>query len=330
MKDINKRPKIIFLALLLAVIIVFIVVIGYLTLFKEDKSEIEDERRPLVLYSSLKSLQLEAIERYFETLYPEIDLICYSKGSGNVIQSVENEVRTGERKCDLIWCAEPHGYLELIENNMLSPIDVDYPDLPVFKDIDNSYMAIARLIKVSIAVNTNMYNDNDVPNSFENLLECKDLVLADPYSSGSSLYTISYLSSIYGWDYFRKLKENNIKIINGSSATVYHVMTGNAGVTISPDYIVNSALSLGGQIKSITPEDGHIMIPSPIAVVNGTDNMNDALTFINYILSDDGQRMLYSIDITPSRGEYSENTTTIFSLPSQSEALMKFDEIFLD
>lgn len=330
MKSINKKAKIILLVILLLTVAVTASVFGYRTLFKEDESGEEDERRTLVLYSSLKSQQLEEIEKYFEAIYPEIDLVCYSAGSGSVIQSVVNEVRTGERKCDLIWCAEPHGYMELIENNMLSKIEVDYPDLPRFENIDNPYMAIARLIKVSIAVNTNIYNDENCPESFEELQNCIDLALADPYSSGSSLYTVSELASLYGWEYFKKLKENGTKIVNGSSATVFQVMEGNAGVTIAPDYIVTSAVSRGGQMKIIKPEDGVIMIPSPIAVVNGTKNMEDALTFINYILSDDGQRMLYSVDITPSRGEYSENTTSIFSLPSQSEVLMKFDEIFLN
>lgn len=330
MKNVNKRTRIFALSTLLVVIVVVFFVVFYPALFKEDESEEPDERRPLVLYSSLKSLQLESIEKYFEALYPEIDLVTYSSGSGSVIQSVENEVRTGERKCDIVWCAEPHGYIELMENNMLAPINIDYPDLPKFENIDNSYMAIARFIKVSIDVNTTIYNDDDAPGSFIDLLECTDLALADPYSSGSALYTVSYLASLYGWDYLEKLKDNGLEIVNGSSATVYQVKEGNAGVTVAPDYIVKNAFSLGGQIKSIDPEEGSIMIPSPIAVVNGTENMEDALTFINYILSDDGQRMLYSIDITPSRGKYSENTTSVFVIPSQNEALMKFDEIFLN
>ncbi len=330
MKEISRKKAVVISVLAAFLIIAALVLFLFiLPVFTSNRENEESGKRTLTLYSSLKSAQLEKIENHFERLYPEIDLVFYSSGTGNIIQLVEAADRNGEAGCDVIWCAEPYGYLSLIEKGILAPMDLSsYPDLPLFETGGNM-MAPARLINVGIAVNTTIYDDWNAPRSFLDLAECSSLVIPDPYSSGTSLYTVTVLAEKYGWSYFSELKENGAAVVNGSSASLYAVGTGRYGVTIAPEYLVLSMEAMGMPLKYITPSDITVTIPSPLALVNGCANPRDAETFISFILSDSGQAFLYSIDIMPSRGSYASPGTLTFHIPDEENTLSSFDRIFI-
>lgn len=331
MKEISRKNAVV-ISVLSAFLIIAALVIFFLILpvFTSNGETGENRKRTLTLYSSLKSAQLEKIEKYFERLYPEIDLVFYSSGTGSIIQLVEEENRNGEAVCDVIWCAEPYGYLSLIGKGILAPMDLSsYPDLPLFETGGGNMMAPARLINVGIAVNTTIYDDENAPRSFLDLKECSDAVIPDPYSSGTSLYTVTVLAVEYGWSYFSDLMENGATVVNGSSASLYAVGTGQYGVTIAPEYLVLSMEAMGMPLKYIAPSDITVTIPSPIALVSGCPNPSDAETFISFILSDSGQAFLYSIDIMPSRGSYASPGTMTFHIPDEENTIPSFDRIFV-
>lgn len=331
MKEISRRKAVVISVLAAFLIIAALVLFFFiLPVFTSHRENEESGKRTLTLYSSLKSAQLEKIESYFERLYPEIDLVFYSSGTGNIIQLLEEANRNGERGCDVIWCAEPYGYLSLIEKGILAPMNLSsYPDLPLFDAGGGNMMAPARLINVGIAVNTTIYDDENAPRSFLDLRECSSLVIPDPYSSGTSLYTVTVLAKEYGWSYFSDLKENGAAVVNGSSASLYAVGTGRYGVTIAPEYLVLSMEAMGMPLKYIAPSDITVTIPSPLASVSGCPNPGDAETFISFILSDSGQAFLYSIDIMPSRGSYASPGTLLFHIPDEENTISSFDRIFI-
>ena len=331
MKGTNRKSLIIISVISGAVVLAgVILLVLYFLALKTPKEENTVSKRRVTLYSSLKTSQLEKIESHYEKINPDIDLVFYSSGSSSLIQLVEEENRMGNAVCDVLWCAEPYGYLSLIEKKILMPLDLPaYPDLPHFDTDGEECMAVARLISVGLAVNTSVYGEN-APRTFAELQECSDVVIPDPYSSGSSLYTVTVLAEEYGWAYFTALRENGAEVVNGSSASLYRVCDGNGGVTIAPEYLVLSAENMGKSVRYISPEDISITIPSPIAVINGCANPGDAMDFVSFILSDSGQALLYSIDIVPSRGEYSTCDVSVFHVPDEENTLSSFDAVFLD
>ncbi len=331
MKGINRKLLIVTAVITgTAVLALVILLVMYFLAFRTPEEESGAEKRKLTLYSSLKTGQLEKIESYYELIRPDVDLVFYSSGSSSLIQLVEEENRMENVECDVLWCAEPYGYLSLIEKDILSPLDLSsYPDLPHFVFDGEECMAAARLISIGLAVNTALYGE-DAPRTFHSLVECDDVIIPDPYSSGSSLYTVTVLAEEYGWAYFSALKENGAEVVNGSSASLYRVCEGKGGVTIAPEYLVLSAENMGKSVRYISPEDISITIPSPIAVINGCGNPADAMDFVSFILSDSGQAFLYSIDIIPSRGEYSTSDVLLYSIPDEKDTVFCFDRIFVD
>ena len=57
----------------------------------------------------------------------------------------------------------------------------------------------------------------------------------------------------------------------------------------------------GSPVDFVIPEEGAIAVASPIALVNGCSNEDNAKAFIDYVLSEEGQELLASLNTTPAR-----------------------------
>jgi len=59
----------------------------------------------------------------------------------------------------------------------------------------------------------------------------------------------------------------------------------------------------GSPIGFLWPQEGCVMVPSPIGIVAGTKNMEGAKTFLRYSLSREGQREFVKAGFIPVRGD---------------------------
>ena len=71
--------------------------------------------------------------------------------------------------------------------------------------------------------------------------------------------------------------------------------TGELTVGIVLDYMIRGAKAKGSPVDYIWPEEGTVMIPSPIAIFNTSQNPEAAQVFVDYALSQDGQKTLVEL-----------------------------------
>ncbi|HBM76054.1 MAG TPA: ABC transporter substrate-binding protein [Clostridiaceae bacterium] len=310
-------------------------------------SEVKGPSGTVMLYSSLKENQLSAIKVGFTAKYPNIKMDYYAAGTGKCMTKIATEQQSGKIAADMIWVGDPSNYVSFKEQGILEPYkspEAENIDSK-FKDPDNMFVG-ARLIVMGFTYNTSVPK-NHVPETWEDLLkpEFKDqIVLSDPTESGTTLYAISGLvnNSAYGWDYFKKLKENGAELESGTEATHNKVGAGAYKVCLGVDYVTNTLIKQGSTIGFAYPKKDLIAVSSPIAIIKGAKNMENAKLLYDYILSEDGQKNLAENQSTPIRkGINVKGSLTIDEIASRAmevnsetlakekdDILNKFDSIF--
>ncbi len=335
-----------FAAVLILVISLSMILTGCNSKSNDDTTS--GDKLSVMLYSSLKDTQLAAIKEKFTAKYPHVNMDYYTAGTGNVMTKIATEQQAGGISADLIWVGDPTNYIKFKEDGILmsydSPVAKDIP--AKFKDPDNMYIS-GRLIMLGFVYNPNLVSEDQVPRNWNDLLkpEFKDYVgMTDPTSAGTTFNTVSGLvqHSDYGWEYFKALKENGVKLENGSSGVVNNVGAGEYKVAIGVDYIARSVKAQGSQVDFIYPEENIPVIESPLAIIKDTKNEEAAKLLYDFIISEEGQQILadeYTFPVNPNitlEGAISITEAEGKMLPIDNEKLVEdkiqiletFDSIF--
>ncbi len=303
----------------------------------EASAHAYSSKRPLMLYSSLQELQLETIKEGFEQEHPDIELAYYSCGTGKLLTTLLSQHQGQTNSCckaDLVWMiGDSASYKELLDSNLLCEYHSPYEySLPKVYRQNDPRLITTRLITMGFAYNT--LTIEDPPRTWKELAKSgRKIAIADPFNSGTAFHTLDVLSSnpLFGWEYLAELKDSGLEISGGSSSVANQVWLGNYPIGIVPDYIAKSEMLLGKPIDFIYPEDFAVVIPSPIGIMKESKMLEEAMLFVDYILSPEGQAILSSIGKSLDYGQktstYVPNLETQHGL-DRSELLGQFDALF--
>jgi iron(III) transport system substrate-binding protein len=261
------------------------------------------EKVSVLIYTSVPIEIMNEIEGAFEAAVPDIDLEVFRTGTGKLKAKIATECETGKIVADLIWVADFAYYETLkemtcggIEGQLLkyeSPGAVGIPEELVDKD---GYYYGARMINMIIAYNTNLVTDP--PQRWKDLWDKRwkdQIVMANVLYSGALLNTMGALVMEYGLEYFRKLRENGAAVVRSNTGAAKAIAAGEFQVGITLDYIVRDLKADGSPIDLVYPQDGAVVIPSPVAIITTTAQPDAAKQFIDYALSEEGQRALVEL-----------------------------------
>jgi iron(III) transport system substrate-binding protein len=295
------------------------------------------EKRKLVLYSSMQENQLDLIKREFEDTFPDIELNYFHAGSGKIFTKIAAEMQSDSLEADLLWVADSQSYDKLIAENMIEPYESIYcGDIPRQFQDPHHFVTPTRLMVMVFAYNTHLLEKSMIPRTWADLPSFEGLLLSDPVSSGSSLTFLEMLAEnpSFGWPYLEKLKEGGAQLCSGSGATAYQVGTGKALLAVIPDNVALMAKQLGQSIDFVYPQDATLAWASPLALLSKGKHRKEAKMFIDFMLSDEGQKILYTTGVSPIRGplvsKISMQTmiTEGFSI-SKEDFITHFDTVFL-
>jgi iron(III) transport system substrate-binding protein len=255
---------------------------------------------PLMIYTSVPDSVIVPIIKKFTEQNPDINFRGYRSGTNKIVLKVKSDVKSGGRvQADLIWVADPAYFMDLKEQGLLlkytSPKASVIP--AIYKDPDGFFTA-GRILNMGITYNTKLVKPNESPKDWEDLLHSKwkgQIAIPDPNYSGSTLDTVEALSSKYGWDFFKKLRENGLMVMKTSSGTVKKVSTGDVKVAIALDFITRNLMARGKALGFNYPKSGAVSIASPVAIIKTTRHPAAAKRFIDFILSNEGQRAVVEI-----------------------------------
>ena len=170
---------------------------------------------------------------------------------------------------------------------------------------DGNYFSYS-LSALGIAYNTNLVKTP--PTSLADLTkeEWKDKVnIPDPSQSGSAAdFVTGYISSNgeAGWDLFKEYKNNGVLMAGANQEALDPVLTGAKSIVVSGvDYMTYSAKAKGEAIDLVYPKEGTVISARPALILKSSKNVENAKAFIDYLLSDEAQKMVSDAYLLPGR-----------------------------
>lgn len=270
------------------------------------EAEAEGPGGLITLYTSVPQGIADRIQADFMERYPEIELEIYRAGTGSVIAKIATEMEAGEILADLIWVAEPSTYENFKDQGILlqfTPAEADRL-APGMADPEGYYYA-GRLINMIIGYNTNLVSSP--PRSWSDLLSSRyagPKAMASPVTSGAALAAAYAIADVEGADYFQRFRANGGVQASSNGAVRDALATGEYATGIVLDYMMRTRVRDGAPVDYVWPEDGAVFIPSPIGIINTSDNIETARVFVDFVLSAEGQRTMVELgDFIPIRAD---------------------------
>jgi iron(III) transport system substrate-binding protein len=250
-----------------------------------------------------------------DRVFSEPVLREYEKRSGvtvNAVYDTEETKSTGlanrllaERarpQADVFWSNEPVRTLVLKSRNVLAPYKSPSAEgIPsVLVDPDGYWTGFSARIRV-IAYNSTLVTPGDAPTSIFDLADPKwrgQVAIADP-RFGSTSFHVAALYALAGDekmdDFFRRLKANGVRVVDGNSVVRDLVARGEVKVGLTDTDDVNVALENGQPIAMVLPDRdgfGVPVMPNMVSLIADAPHPDEARRLVDYLLSADVERQL--------------------------------------
>ena len=247
----------------------------------------------IALYTSVPQPIADKIQADFTVKFPAINLVIFRAGTSEVVAKMMTEKAAGSIMADLIWVAEPSTYEDFKDQNLLLKFVPDEArSLPgEMKDADGYYYA-GRLMNMIIGYHTGISSPPRGWKDLNNPAYKTKAGFPTPLRSGAAEAAVRSLVDQYGWKFFEDFKATGGKQVKNNSTVRDMLSTGELSVGVLLDYMVRGAKKKGSPIDYVWPEDGAVFIPSPIGILKDSKKSEAAITFVNYLLSKEGQQTL--------------------------------------
>jgi iron(III) transport system substrate-binding protein len=258
----------------------------------------------LVLYTSQPNTDAQQTVDAFKAKNPNVEVEWVRDGTTKIMAKLRAEIEAGQPQPDLLLIADVVTMEGLKAEGRL----MAYPeaDLSAFDaglvDKDKSYFS-TKLITTGIVYNTKA---PFVPASWNDLTkpEAKGLVtLPSPLTSGAAMiHTVTLTSNLpQGWDFYKALAENGAHASGGNGDVLKAVAGGDKLFGMVVDYMPIREKAKGAPVEFVFPAEGVSAVTEPVAILSTAKNPDAAKAFIDFLLSEDGQKLASSQGYIPAR-----------------------------
>jgi iron(III) transport system substrate-binding protein len=250
-----------------------------------------------------------------DRVFSEPVLREYEKRSGvtvNPVYDTEETKSTGlanrllaekaRPQADVFWSNEPVRTLVLKSRDVLAPYKspgaAGIPSALV--DPDGYWTGFSARIRV-IAYNTALVKPEEAPRSVFDLADPRwhgQVAIADP-RFGSTSFHVAALYAIAGDekmdDFFRRLKANGVRVVDGNSVVRDLVARGEVKVGLTDTDDVNVAVEGGLPIAMMLPDReglGVPVMPNMVSLIANAPHPDEGRKLVDYLLSPDVERLL--------------------------------------
>jgi len=250
-----------------------------------------------------------------DRVFSEPVLQEYQRQSGvtvNAVYDTEETKSTGlanrllaeqaRPQADVFWSNEPVRTLMLKSRGVLAPYrSPNAEGIPaVLRDPEGYWTGFSARMRV-IAYNTKLVRAQDAPQSVLDLADPKwkgQIAIADP-RFGSTSFHVAAIYAVLGDekadDFFRRLKANDVRVVDGNSVVRDLVVRGEVKVGLTDTDDVNVALEAGQPIGMVLPDRdgmGVPVMPNLVSLVRNAPHVDEGQKLVDYLLSPDVERML--------------------------------------
>jgi iron(III) transport system substrate-binding protein len=274
----------------------------------QDAADVDAAKKEgkLVWYTSTPIAQAQKIAAAFET-ETGIKVEIFRSGGSEVLRRFQQELEAKRIVADVMTTSDPAASALLAKRGVFvafKPKNFDkIPDAA--KDANGNFIA-QRLNLMTLYLRNDKIAAADEPKSWDALLDPKykgKMVMPDPSFTSLLVSVVGMMSQIKGWDYFEKLRKNDVMIVQSNQQVSDMVKRGERLIAVgSLDSYAADDRAAGHPLKTLYPSDGVFVIPSPTSVIKGSPNPNAAKLFAEFMISDAAQKLF------PEAGGYSART----------------------
>ena len=267
--------------------------------------------KELVIVTSFPKELFETYKKAFEAKHPGTKVVINSKQTNAGVTYLRETKAKPE--ADIFWVSAPDAFQTLESEGLLekysppkeimSKIPAKIGNFPVH-DPDSNYFGFA-ISGYGLMWNKNYLQGHKLPAPKEwtdltNPRYYNHLVISAPSRSGTTHLTIEVMLQAYGWDKGWALLLNaggNMGSITERSFGVPEaVISGQYGIGVVIDFFGLSAIASGQPVDFVYPSLTSV-VPASVGIVKGGPNPDTARDFVNYLLSEPGQLVLFSPEI---------------------------------
>jgi iron(III) transport system substrate-binding protein len=262
-------------------------------------------KNEVIVYSSLDRMYSEPILKDFEKETGIKIKAVYDTELTKTVGLVNRIIAEASKpKCDVFWNNEISRTIVLQNKQLISPyISPNAIDIPIeFKDSIGYWTGFAARGRIIIYNKNKLINDS-LPSSIFDLIDPKwkgKAALAYPLFGTTSTHFAALFAELgteKALSFFKKIKENDIAILDGNATVRDQVVAGEFwwGLTDTDD--ANGAIEDGKNVGIIYPDQGPdglgtLIIPNTIAIIKNGPNFENAQQLVDYILRPETENIL--------------------------------------
>ena len=127
--------------------------------------------------------------------------------------------------------------------------------------------------------------------------------MPSPLYSGAAAIMLGTMTarSDLGWAFFEKLKADDTVAVRGNGAVLTAIASGEKPYGVLVDFMAFNAKAKGSPVDFVFPAEGSPAVTEPVAIIKTTRNPAAARSFVDFILSDAGQKLALSMGYIPVR-----------------------------
>jgi len=289
----------------------YIIIIVSFCLFTLLTSMAEASTKEVVIVTSFPKELFETYKKAFEAKHPGVTVVVKQKPT---IQGVTYIRETASKpEADIMWASAVDAFQVLKTEKLLakyelpkeisSKIPAKVGTFPIH-DLDGLFFGFA-LSGYGMMWNKPYLQAHKLksPAEWTDLIDPSyfgHLSISAPSRSGTTHLTVESVLQAYGWEKGWALLLNmggNMAVVTERSFGVPEgVNSGQYGIGIVIDFFGLSAISSGFPVDFAYPSMTPI-VPANVGIVKGGPNSENAKRFINYLLSEEGQMLLFKPDI---------------------------------
>jgi iron(III) transport system substrate-binding protein len=258
----------------------------------------------LTLYTSQPERDAAQTVAAFKRAHPAVEVDVFRSGTTEVMAKLAAEFSAGAPKADVLLLADAASMEALKrDGRLLAYGEAKVAGLdPNTFDADRTYFG-SKLITTGIVVNTAAKSR---PVSWADLAKPEykgQIAMPSPLYSGAAAIMLGAMTSRtdLGWSYFEKLKAADTVAVRGNGAVVTAVANGEKAYGVLVDFMAFNAKAKGSPVDFIFPAEGLPAVTEPVAILKTTPNTAAARAFVDFILSDEGQKLAASMGYIPAR-----------------------------
>jgi len=230
----------------------------------------------------------------------------FRSGGSAVLRRFMQEIDAKRVIADVLTISDPAAASALIKRDLLVPFRPRHFDkIPdTVKDPQGRHIA-QRLNLVGIVARTD--RGVELPKNWTDLTDPRykgRMVMPDPSFTAIQLMVVGMLSQRYGWDFYRKLRANDIMIVQGHQQVSDTLKRGERLLAAEGlDSYTWEDRQAGHKVQTLFPADGAFAIAAPTMVIKGSPHPNGAKAFAAFMIGDTVQKLFPGEGIYAARSD---------------------------